>query len=72
MAKRTEKITQAFRKNHWVKLKEGYEVYKQAVEDGLPIRVVHPSGSFKVIKNTENLPNEEGLRFKAGEVEAVA
>jgi len=66
MAKRTEKITQAFRKTRWVKLKEGFESFKKAVDDGLPIRVIHPSGSFKVIKNAENLPKEEALSFRHG------
>ena len=65
MAKRTEKITQAFRKTRWVKIKKGYEAYKKAVDGGLPIRILHPSGSFKVIRNGENLPEGTELRFRA-------
>ena len=65
MAKRTEKVTQAFRKTRWVKIKEGYAAYSKAVEDGLPIRILHPSGSFKVIRNGENLPEGTELRFRA-------
>jgi len=65
MAKRTEKVTQAFHKTRWVKIKEGYEAYSKAVEDGLPIRILHPSGSFKVIRNGDNLPEGTELRFRA-------
>ena len=35
------------------------QAYTKAVEGGVPVRVLHSSGSYKVIKNVDNLP--EGI-----------
>ena len=35
------------------------QAYSKAVEGGIPVRVLHSSGSYKVIKNVDNLP--EGI-----------
>ena len=39
--------------------------YDKAINAGKPIRVLHPNGSFKVIKNGECLPKGEETRFAA-------
>jgi len=65
MAKRTEKITQSFSGTRWMKLRDGWEAFQKAKEDGKPIRILHPSGSFKVIHNASALPEGVEARHKA-------
>lgn len=44
----------------WVDLPKG--AYKAAVEAGRPVRIFYTSGSFKVLKNAENLPKSEQIK----------
>ena len=41
------------------------QAYSKAVEGGVPVRVLHSNGSFKVIKNVDNLPEGVDARFVA-------
>jgi hypothetical protein len=59
------KTTQLFFDNQWLPVAEGYEAFKSAKAEGFPIRVLHPSGSFKVIHNSEALPEGEPDRYVA-------
>ena len=43
----------------WVEISKGRDVFAKADEKGLPIRVLHPNGNFKVIKNGGALPKSE-------------
>ena len=66
MAKRTEKILQALSpKGRWITLNKKGDAFAKAKEGGRPIRVLHPSGSFKVIFNLDNLPEDKELRHRA-------
>ena len=40
----------------WVELPKGRELFAKAANAGVRIRVVHPNGKFKVIRNAERLP----------------
>jgi hypothetical protein len=61
MAKRFQKFTG----KKWVDIKrkdwKDTSGWDAAVEAQLPIRIVHHSGSFKVIKFAENLPEGKDL-----------
>ena len=61
MAKRFQKFTG----KKWVDIKrkdwKDTAGWDAAVEEQLPIRIVHPTGSFKVIKFAENLPEGKDL-----------
>ena len=59
------KTTQLFFDNQWLLVAEGYEAFKSAKAEGFPIRVLHPSGSFKVIANVNQLTEGEPDRFSA-------
>ena len=66
MAKRTEKILQALSpKGRWITLNKKGDAFVKAKDGGRPIRVLHPSGSFKVIFNLENMPEGKELRHRA-------
>tara|TARA_R100000995_G_scaffold42423_1_gene19840 strand:+ start:392 stop:685 length:294 start_codon:yes stop_codon:yes gene_type:complete len=41
----------------WVELAKGKELFSKADKAGVPIMVEHPNGSFKVIRNADNLPD---------------
>ncbi|MBC41013.1 MAG: hypothetical protein CML19_02110 [Pusillimonas sp.] len=41
------------------------KAYSKAVEGGVPVRVLHSTGSYKVIKNIDNLPEGMDNRFVA-------
>jgi hypothetical protein len=43
----------------WVELPKGKELFDKASTSGVPIKVVHPNGNFKVIRNGDKLPKEE-------------
>ena len=60
------KTTQLFFNDEWIELAEGYEAFKSAKAEGFPIRIVHPSGSYKVISNADSLPEGEPARYVAG------
>jgi len=59
------KSTQLFFNDEWINVAEGFEAFKAAKAEGFPIRVLHPSGSFKVIHNAEALPKGVEARHKA-------
>ena len=47
----------------WKDIAKGeYKIHKDA---GIPIRILHGNGSFKVIANGENMPEGIETRFKA-------
>ena len=47
----------------WKDIAKGeYKIHKDA---GIPIRILHGNGSFKVIANGENIPEGIETRFKA-------
>ena len=45
----------------WVELPKGKELFDKASTSGVPIKVVHPNGNFKVIRNGDKLPKGELL-----------
>ena len=47
---------QTFVANEWVELTKGKDLFSKAADSGVPIRVVHPNGNFKVIRNADKLP----------------
>ena len=47
---------QTFVANEWVELAKGKELFKKASDSGVPIRVLHPNGTFKIIRNADKLP----------------
>lgn len=59
------KQTQLFFNNQWLPVAEGYEAFKAAKSEGFPIRILHDTGSFKVIHNAEALPEGVEARHKA-------
>ena len=66
MTKRTEKTLQALSpKGRWITLNKKGDAFAKAKEGGRPIRVLHPSGSFNVIFNLENMPEGKELRHRA-------
>tara|TARA_A100000172_G_scaffold23518_2_gene13665 strand:- start:5777 stop:5974 length:198 start_codon:yes stop_codon:yes gene_type:complete len=52
-------------KTAWFPLAKGKDIFSKADEAGKPIRIVHPSGSFKVIRNADNLPEGEPTSSRA-------
>lgn len=52
-------------KAEWVNLAKGKEIFSKADKAGKPIRVLHPSGSFKVIRNADKLPEGEPTSSRA-------
>ena len=59
------KQTQLFFDNQWHPVLEGFEAFKAAKDGGFPIRILHDSGSFKVIHNASALPEGVEARHKA-------
>jgi hypothetical protein len=59
------KQTQLFFNNQWLPVSEGFESFKAAKEEGFPIRILHDTGSFKVIHNVDKLPEGIETRHKA-------
>ena len=59
------KQTQLFVNDEWHPVLEGWEAFKAAKDSGFPIRILHPSGSFKVIHNASALPEGVEARHKA-------
>jgi len=59
------KQTQLFINDEWLPVLEGFEAFKAAKDSGMPIRVLHDSGSFKVIHNVDQLPEGVEARHKA-------
>ena len=49
-------IMETFVADKWVELAKGKELFSKADKAGVPIRVVHPNGNFKVIRNADKLP----------------
>ena len=47
---------QTFVANEWVELAKGKELFSKVSDSGVPIRVLHPNGNFKVICNADKLP----------------
>ena len=47
---------ETFVADKWVELAKGKDLFSKADKAGVPIRVVHPNGNFKVIRNAEKLP----------------
>ena len=45
----------------WISLPKGKELFDKAASSGVPIKVVHPNGNFKVIRNGDKLPKGELL-----------
>ena len=47
---------ETFVADKWVALEKGKDLFTKAANSGIPIRVVHPNGNFKVIRNDDKLP----------------
>ena len=47
---------ETFVADKWVALDKGKDLFSKAADSGIPIRVVHPNGNFKVIRNDDKLP----------------
>ena len=47
---------ETFVADKWVELAKGKDLFSKADKAGVPIRVVHPNGNFKVIRNADKLP----------------
>jgi len=47
---------EAFVAGKWAAMKKGKDLFNKVAEVGYPIRVVHPNGNFKVIRNADKLP----------------
>ena len=52
---------ETFVADNWVELPKGKELFDKAASSGVPIKVVHPNGNFKVIRNGDKLPKGELL-----------
>jgi hypothetical protein len=50
---------ETFVADKWVELPKGKELFDKASTSGVPIKVVHPNGNFKVIRNGDKLPKGE-------------
>ncbi len=50
---------ETFVADKWVALEKGKDLFSKAADSGIPIRVVHPNGNFKVIRNGDKLPEAE-------------
>ena len=50
---------ETFVADKWVALEKGRDLFSKAADSGIPIRVVHPNGNFKVIRNGDKLPEAE-------------
>ena len=54
-----ERQLQAWVGKKWETLDKGRDLFKKTVDAGVPVRVLHPKGTFKVIKNADKLPKKE-------------
>lgn len=52
-------------KTSWIDLEKGKDIFSKSAETGMPIRVLHPSGSFKVIRHADKLPEGEPTSSRA-------
>ena len=60
---------ETFVADKWVALEKGKDLFTKAANSGIPIRVVHPNGNFKVIRNGDKLP--ENVATTSTKPEAV-
>ena len=60
---------ETFVADKWVELTKGKDLFSKAADSGVPIRVVHPNGNFKVIRNADKLP--ESVATTSTKPEAV-
>ena len=58
-AKKTTKTFEVYDGSNWVEMEKGKEFFGACEQAGLPIRIVHPNGSIKVIRNAENAPEDQ-------------
>ena len=58
-AKKTTKTFEVYDGSNWVEMDKGKEFFGACEQAGLPIRIVHPNGSTKVIRNAENAPEDQ-------------
>ena len=58
-AKKTTKTFEVYDGSNWVEMEKGKEFFGACQQAGLPIRIVHPNGSIKVIRNAENAPKDQ-------------
>lgn len=49
-------IMETFVSGKWAAIEKGKDLFNKVAEAGYPIRVVHPNGNFKVIRNADKLP----------------
>lgn len=56
----------------WVELPKGKELFDKASTSGVPIKVVHPNGNFKVIRNGDKLPKGELMTSTVAAKKAAA
>ena len=59
MTDAVQRQIQAWIGKKWEALDKGKELFNKTVEAGIPVRVLHPNGNFKVIKNEAKLPKKE-------------
>jgi|TARA_A100001518_G_C1157890_1_gene13858 hypothetical protein len=59
MTDAVQRQVQAWIGKKWEALDKGKELFNKTVEAGVPVRVLHPNGNFKVIKNEGKLPKKE-------------
>ena len=60
---------ETFVADKWVELTKGKDLFGKAADSGVPIRVLHPNGNFKVIRNADKLP--ESVATTSTKPEAV-
>ena len=58
-AKKTTKTFEVWVDSNWVEMERGKEFFGDCEQAGLPIRIVHPSGSTKVIRNAHRAPKDQ-------------
>ena len=58
-AKKTTKTFEVWDGSNWVEMEKGKEFFGACEQAGLPIRIVHPNGSIKVIRNALNAPKDQ-------------
>ena len=58
-AKKTTKTFEVYDGSNWVEMDKGKEFFGACEQAGLPIRIVHPNGSIKVIRNALKAPEDQ-------------
>ena len=58
-AKKTTKTFEVWDGSNWVEMEKGKEFFGACEQAGLPIRIVHPNGSIKVIRNALKAPEDQ-------------